>query len=73
MENNKPESFDWSFKEASEAANLRQEQMMAVFEAEVITHLEKFGRQPEMGIPILDAFIDVGCPCRQCFRDEFIS
>lgn len=50
---------------------LKIEKMTAVREAEIITHLAKNGRQPLTGT-FIDNFIDVGCPCRQCMRDEFL-
>ena len=69
MENFQQKPIDWSYEKALQ----RKETQLAIQEAEIIIHLSEFGKQPEIGIPLFDAFIEVGCPCRQCFRDEFIS
>lgn len=69
MENRQNQPQDFTYLEALQV----KETQLAVREVEIITHLSEFGRQPSTNMPLLDAFIDVGCPCRQCFRDEFIS
>lgn len=69
MENRQNQPQDWTYQDALQ----EKETQLALREVEIIAHLSEHGRQPSTNIPILDAFIDVGCPCRQCFRDEFIS
>jgi len=55
-----------------EQLELRDTQLDAVTEAIYITHLEKYGPAPNYGIPIIDAFTNVGCPCWKCLRDDFL-
>ena len=68
MENRQNQPQDFSYLEALHI----KETQLALKEAQIIIHLEKYGEQPKSGIPLFDAFIDVGCPCRECWRDEFL-
>ena len=55
-----------------EQLELQDTQLDAITEATYIAHVEKYGKRPIYGIPIMDELLNNGCPCWQCARDEFL-